>query len=132
MENDKAFDLIITVVNRGFADQVVDAAKSAGAQGGTVLKARGTGIHEVEKFFGISIQPEKEVVLTLIRHEFKQDVLYAIAKEAGLNQEGRGLSFSLPVEDVVGIVHADKDLSELQAMRTPKKGKESKRPKEPK
>ena len=105
MENEKAFDLILTIVNRGFADQVVVAAKSAGAHGGTVLKARGAGVHEAEKFFGISIQPEKEVILTLVRHEIKQDVLHAVAKEAGLNKEGRGLSFSLPVDDVVGIVH---------------------------
>ena len=61
-----AFELIITIINRGFSEDVVDAAKSAGAQGGTVLHARGTGVHEAEKFFGISIQPEKEMVLTLV------------------------------------------------------------------
>ncbi len=105
VQNELAFDLILTVVNRGFADQVMDAAKSAGAHGGTVLKARGAGVHEAEKFFGISIQPDKEVILTLVCHDKKQDILHAIAKEAGLNKEGRGLSFSLPVEDVVGVVH---------------------------
>ncbi len=62
MDNQRQFDLILTIVNRGFADQVVDAARAAGAHGGTVFYARGTGVHEMEKFFAISIQPEKEVV----------------------------------------------------------------------
>jgi nitrogen regulatory protein P-II 1 len=65
----REFDLIMTIVNRGYADQVVDAARSAGAHGGTVFYARGTGVQEVEKFFAISIHPEKEVVINLVRHE---------------------------------------------------------------
>jgi len=105
MLDDRKFDLILTVVNRGFADTVMDAAKSAGAHGGTVLYARGAGIHEAEKFFGISIQPEKEVVLILVQREYKKNIMLAITKEAGLHKEGKGLSFSLPVDDVVGIVH---------------------------
>lgn len=105
MGEEREFDVILTVVNRGFADLVMDAAKGAGAHGGTVMYARGAGIHEAEKFFGISIQPEKEVVLILVKHGDKNAIMQAIAKEAGLNKEGRGLSFSMPVDDVVGIVH---------------------------
>lgn len=75
MENQRQYDLIMTIVNRGFADQVVDAARAAGAHGGTVLYARGTGIHEIEKFFAISIQPEKEVVLNLVKHEDTQKIM---------------------------------------------------------
>ena len=63
MNPEREYDLIITVVNRGYADVVVEAAKKAGAQGGTIFYARGTGIHEVEKIFGITIQPQKDVVL---------------------------------------------------------------------
>ena len=54
----KEHELIISIFNRGYSDTVMDAAKKAGARGGTVLNARGTGSHEVEKFFGITIQPE--------------------------------------------------------------------------
>ena len=61
MDAQRKFDLIITVVNRGFTDDVMHAAKSAGATGGTIMHARGTGIHEAERFFGVSIQPEKEL-----------------------------------------------------------------------
>jgi nitrogen regulatory protein PII len=97
------FSLILTVVNRGFADVVVEAAKEAGSRGGTVFYARGAGVHEVEKFFAISIQPEKEVVMTLVKKEGTQAVMHAIIRAAGLNTEGRGLAFALPVTEVVGV-----------------------------
>ncbi len=106
------FDLIITIVNRGFNDVVMDAARSAGATGGTVLHARGAGIHEAEKFFGISIQPEKDVVLILAKREEKKQIMNAIRNEVGLNKEGKGLSFSMPVEDVCGIVHMNIDFKD--------------------
>lgn len=105
MSNDKQFDLIITIVNRGFADDVVDAARSAGAEGGTIMYGRGTGVHEHVKFFGITIEPEKEVVLILILSEKKQAVMEAICNKAGLLTPGKGISFSMPVDDAVGIVH---------------------------
>ena len=103
MERDYA--LIVTILNRGFADQAMDAAKRAGAHGGTVLHARGSGVHEAEKFFGVQIQPEKEVVLILVQTGAKDEIMRAIVREAGLNREGRGLTFALPVDDVAGIVH---------------------------
>lgn len=108
----KDFDLILTVVNRGFDDVVMDAARSAGATGGTVLHARGAGVHEAEKFFGISIQPEKDVILILVERGIKKDVMHAIRNEVGLNKEGRGLSFAIPVEDVCGIVHMNIDFKD--------------------
>jgi nitrogen regulatory protein PII len=106
MNGKHEYDLIITIVNRGCADCAVEAAKKAGAQGGTVFYSRGTGIHEVETFFGVKIQPEKEVMLNLVRRDLAKCIMQAIVKEAGLDTPGRGLAFSVPVEDVVGIVHA--------------------------
>lgn len=99
------YELIVTIVNRGFTDDVMDAARSQGAGGGTVLHARGSGIHEAEKFFGVSIQPEKEIVLVVVQRARKQAVMQAICTAAGLFTEGRGMSFSLPVDEVAGIVH---------------------------
>lgn len=63
---DIEYDLIVTIVNKGFAQEVVEASKKAGAEGGTILQGRGTGIHEKAKLFNIVIEPEKEVILTLI------------------------------------------------------------------
>lgn len=100
---DRQYELIITIVNRGFADQVMDAAKQAGARGGTVVYARGAGIHESETFFGLPIQPEKELVLTLVQRCQRNEIMAGICKVAGLSQPGKGLSFSLPVSHAVGI-----------------------------
>lgn len=105
MPNSREYDLIVTVVNRGFADQVIDAAKEGGAGGGTIFYARGSGIHEVEKFFSVSIQPEREVILSLVRHAQTQQVMHAIIAAAGLMTEGKGLAFSLPVDEVMGVAH---------------------------
>jgi nitrogen regulatory protein PII len=104
--SDKAkneFTLILTVVNRGFADTVVNAAREAGARGSTIFYARGTGVHEVEKFFAISIEPEKEVLLTLVKKEETRNIMEHIVKMAGLKTEGKGLSIALPVSNVAGI-----------------------------
>ena len=117
MDNQREYDLIMTIVNRGFADQVVDAARAAGAHGGTVFYARGTGVHEVEKFFAIAIQPEKEVVLNLVKHEHTQEIMHSIVAAAGLKTEGKGLAFALPIADVVGIVHS---LEELEGIKKTK------------
>lgn len=96
-------DLIIAIVNRGYTDLVMDAARPAGARGGTVLHARGAGVEEASQFFGITIQPEKEMVLILVEHARKVPVMQAIAKGAGMTSEGHGIVFSLPVTDVMGV-----------------------------
>lgn len=96
-------DLIVAIVNRGFTDLVMDAALPAGARGGTVVHARGAGAQEASQFFGITLQPEKEMVLILVDHERKIPVMQAIARSAGMNSEGCGLVFSLPVSDVMGV-----------------------------
>jgi len=102
---ENTFALIITVVNRGHADSVMDTAKDAGAQGGTILHARGCGTHENEKFFGISITPEKDVVLIVVKTEQKQQIMRAITEQAELYKAGKGIIFALPVDDVAGITH---------------------------
>ena len=99
------FDLIVTIINKGWADEIVEAARSAGAEGGTVLYGRGTGVHERKSFFGILIEPEKEVVLTLIPRERTQSVLQAIIKAGQLERPGTGIAFVLDVSQVAGIIH---------------------------
>ncbi|WP_082234945.1 P-II family nitrogen regulator [Halobacillus massiliensis] len=100
-----AYDLIVTIVNKGDSDKVVDSSKSAGAEGGTIITGRGTGIHEKAKLFNILIEPEKEVILTLIRKERTDNVLKAIEEGAELNKPGKGIAFVLDVERTVGINH---------------------------
>ena len=97
------YEVIFCVVNAGYSDLVMDAAKEVGARGGTVINAKGTANREAEQFFKIAIQPEKEIVMILVPKEIKDDVLHAIYKHAGLKSEGSGIAFSMPVNQVVGL-----------------------------
>lgn len=119
--NKKAFDLIITVVNKGFSDYVIDTAKKAGASGATIIHGRGTGIHEQDSFFGISIQPEKELVLILVFKEERSKIMAEISKQAHLNESGKGLCFSVPVNDVAGINYLIKKDKIARKNNNPKK-----------
>lgn len=112
METLSGYEMIMCIVDSGFSELVMDAAKEVGARGGTVIHARGTANKEAEKFFNISIQPDKEIVMILVPVEIKDAVLHALYRSAGLKTEGHGIAFSLPVDDVVGISSApqqDKD-----------------------
>lgn len=94
---DNQFELIVCIVNAGFSQNVMEAARAAGAQGGTILRARGSANPEAEEFFNISIQPDKEVLLILVPKGIKDEVIRAVYKDAGLGQEAQGIAFSLPV-----------------------------------
>lgn len=98
-----SYEMILCVVNAGFSELVMDAAKEEGARGGTVIHARGTANKEAEQFFHIAIQPDKEIVMILVPAEIKDNVLHAIYKNAGLKSEGKGIAFSVAVDEVVGI-----------------------------
>lgn len=96
-------DLVSVIVEQGGVDAVMTAARSAGASGGTVLHSRSINGDDAEKFYGNVLQPEKEIVLILVPHEIKKDVMLAITKEAGLNTKHKGLLISTPVDDVMGL-----------------------------
>ena len=97
------YECILCIVNAGFSENVMDAAKSAGARGGTILHARGTGAKEAETFFGITVQEEKEIVMILVDAQIKADVLHTLYHRVGLNTPGQGIAFSMPVDNVVGL-----------------------------
>lgn len=103
MENKIVYSLIAAILNRGFSDVAMSAARNAGAKGGTVISARSSGLHEEQTFFGISILPEKELVLILTTDDTKNAIMRAIIKHVGIESEGGGIVFSLPVTDVEGI-----------------------------
>ena len=105
-------EMIVCIVNAGFSDMVLDAAKEFGARGGTVLYARGTADMEAERFFKITIQPEKEMVMILVPAEIKDDSLHALYKRVGLNTDGQGIAFSMPVDSVVGLSSPKADTAE--------------------
>lgn len=97
------FDLVVSIVNRGHSDPVVEASREAGANGGTIIYGRGTGKNETATFMGVSIQPEKEIIMTLTKTENRNNIMEAICEKAGLGTPGAGICFSLPVTKVRGI-----------------------------
>lgn len=100
------YELIICIINTGFSDTVMQAAKEQGARGGTVLHARGTANKEAEAFFHITVQPDKEIVMILVPSEIRDNVLHAVYQAAGLKTAGQGISFSVPVTNTVGLTPA--------------------------
>jgi nitrogen regulatory protein P-II 1 len=98
-------DLIVTIVSKGRSERVVKASKEAGAEGGTILFARGTGIHETKSLFGIPVEPEKEMILTIVPARITSTVLEAIVQAGELRTPGTGIAFVLPVKAVAGICH---------------------------
>ena len=97
------YQLVFCVINAGFSEAVMAAARKAGARGGTILKGRGTASREAEQVFNIKIQPEKEIVMILVSSEIKDKVLRTIYDSVGLTEEGQGILFSLPVERALGL-----------------------------
>ncbi|MBQ9195051.1 MAG: hypothetical protein IJ152_05305 [Bacteroidales bacterium] len=94
---EKKFELVVCIVNAGYSENVMKAARSAGARGGSIIRGRGSANPESEEFFGVTIQPDKEIVLVLVSADIKDAVLKAVYKNAGLSTEGVGIAFSLTV-----------------------------------
>jgi len=96
-------DLIMVIAEQGYTDIIMDAARSAGAYGGTVIHAKGTGMEAAEKFMGVSLAAEKEIIYIVTKTEQKNDIMKAIMKDAGLDSKAKSVCFSLPVTDTAGL-----------------------------
>lgn len=99
----KAYKCIFAVVNNGYSEVAMEAAKACGAKGGTILHGRGTISKDAEKFFNITIQPDKEIVMILAKTELVDGILKALYKVVGTSTEAQGIAFAVPVDNVAGI-----------------------------
>ena len=97
------YELVVCIVNSGFSEAVMESAREAGVTGGTVLNARGTANPQAERFFGLTIEPNKDMIMILIDSEIKEKVLHTLYREVGLKTACQGIAFTLPVNDVVGL-----------------------------
>ena len=109
MEKELTHELIVVITNQGFTDRVMDAARGAGATGGTAVHAKGTGTELAKKFFGVSIAAEKELVFILTRAEDRKPIMKAVMTQAGKGTEAQSLVFSLPVSDIAGLRQLDRE-----------------------
>ena len=102
-------ELLVVISNRGFQDLVMDAARDAGAAGGTVISARGTGMERAEKFLGISLASEKDITLIVTRTIRKNDIMRSIMRKAGMESQAKSIVFSLPVSSTAGLRLLDEE-----------------------
>lgn len=100
------YELIVAIYEKGYTDLVMDAAREAGAGGGTTIRAKGTGAG-AEKFFGLSLAVEKEIVFIVSHKDKKKEIMKAIMQKAGVDTKAHALVFSLPVSETAGFRFAD-------------------------
>ena len=96
------YELIVIVANEGRTDQVMNAARAAGATGGTVLHGKGTGSQNPKKFYNVSIASEKEVILMVAQNDRKAAIMQSVLHHSGPDSEAGAILFSLPVSEVAG------------------------------
>ena len=102
VSNEK-YHLIVTIVMEGYLEQVMAAAKRGGANGGTVIKARGLANIIPTKILGFNIEPERELILNIVSDDIKNKVMEEISKEVGIKTPGKGVCISLPISSAIGI-----------------------------
>ena len=96
-------ELIVVIAEQGYTELIMDAAREAGAYGGTVIHAKGTGMEIAEKFMGVSLAAEKEILYIVTKTEQKNSIMQAVMKKAGLDSKAKSIVFSLPVTDTAGL-----------------------------
>lgn len=100
---DTKHELIVVIANQGYSNLVMDAARSAGAGGGSVLHAKGTGMERAESFFGVSLASEKEMIFIVTKTSQRKAIMEAVMKQAGMDSKAKSIAFSLPVADTAGL-----------------------------
>ncbi|MDR1618513.1 MAG: hypothetical protein LBS06_05625 [Treponema sp.] len=96
-------DLIVSIINQGYSDEFMTVAREAGATGGTVINARGLAHQGPVKFFGVSVQEERELVIILTSRDRKASIMQAVSQAYGISTKAGGIVFSLPVDNVQGL-----------------------------
>jgi nitrogen regulatory protein PII len=97
------FKLIFSSVKPDITDNIVDAAKAAGATGATIIPARGTGIKEAKTFFGLSLEAQTDIIMLLVEEHLVTNILDSIKEAGEFHKPGTGIAFVVPVEHVVGL-----------------------------
>ena len=106
---DTTHQLLVIIANHGYTDLIMDAAREAGAAGGTVLHAKGTGMEQAERFLGISLAAEKELLLIVARTPLKNAIMQAVMAKAGMETPAQSIVFSLPVTSPAGLRLVEED-----------------------
>lgn len=106
---DTTYELIVAIADQGNLEMVMDAARGAGAYGGTVIYAKGTGMEYAEKYLGVTIAAEKAMIFIVTKKDQKNSIMKAIMEQAGMQTPAKTIVFSLPVTDTAGLRLVDLD-----------------------
>lgn len=106
------YELLVAIANQGYTELVMDAARRVHAAGGTVIHAKGTGMEKAEKFLGVTLVAEKEMVFIVVKQEQKNEIMRAIMDGAGLESKAKSIVFSLPVSATAGMRLMEEEVSE--------------------
>lgn len=106
---DTTYELIVAIADQGNLEMVMDAARGAGAYGGTVIHAKGTGMEYAEKYLGVTIAAEKAMIFIVTKKDQKNNIMKAIMEQAGMQSPAKTIVFSLPVTDTAGLRLVDLD-----------------------
>ena len=106
---DTTYELIVAIADQGNLEMVMDAARGAGAYGGTVIHAKGTGMEYAEKYLGVTIAAEKAMIFIVTKKDQKNSIMKAIMEQAGMQTPAKTIVFSLPVTDTAGLRLVDLD-----------------------
>ncbi len=109
---DTKYELLVVIANQGYIEPIMDAARVARAPGGTVIHAKGTGVEKAEKFLGVSLAAEKEMIFMVTKKEDKNGIMKAIMQEAGMDSKAKAIVFSLPVTETAGMRLIEEDEEE--------------------
>ena len=101
-------EVIFAIINAGYGEEAMNVARENGARGGTILNARGAAREKEAAFFGITIHPEKEILMLVVEKNIRDTILNALYKAMGMDKKTQGIAFSLPVSDVTGLVQLSK------------------------
>jgi len=108
MNFEEGYELIVTIVNKGWSEKVIRVGRDAGAQGATVLHARGGGLHDITSFLGIAIEPEKEIILNVVPNDLSEKIVSAIFDATNMKEHGTGISMVIPIRGVAGLFKPEK------------------------
>lgn len=100
---DTKYELLVIIANQGYTEMIMDAARKMKAGGGTVIHAKGTGMESADKFLGVTLASEKEIIFIVVKKEQKNAIMSAIMEDAGLSTKAKSVIFSLPVTETAGM-----------------------------
>lgn len=100
---DTTHELVIVIAEQGYTGMIMEAARAAGAYGGTVIHAKGTGMELAEKFMHMQLAAEKEIIYIVTKKELKNSIMQAVMQHAGADTKAKAITFSLPVTSTAGL-----------------------------